>query len=253
MDLLQAFTLGLVQGVTEFLPISSSGFLILIPELFGWEVQDVAFDAVIHLATLMAVVVALWPDIAAVKKGKTRNTLLKWLALATVPVLIVGGIFEMTHFDPRSATVVAWSFIVWGIVLYLVDRRATSPRDTVEKVGITRAVWIGLAQAVALIPGTSRSGITITAGLHLGLSRETATRFSFLLGIPTIAIAGLVKLKDVADGSAAVDALPLLVGFITAGITAFLTIKVLLAFLRTHSYAELAIFRVILGVFILLM
>ncbi len=253
MDILQAFTLGLVQGVTEFLPISSSGFLILIPELFGWEVQDVAFDAVIHLATLMAVVVALWPDIASIKKGKTRNTLLKWLALATVPVLFVGGLFELTDFDPRSTTVVAWSFIVWGIVLYLVDRRASRPSDAVEKVGLTRAVWIGLAQAVALIPGTSRSGITITAGLHLGLSRETATKFSFLLGIPTIAIAGLVKLKDVVDGSAAVDALPLLVGFLTAGVTAFLTIKVLLTFLKTHSYAELAIFRVILGVFILLM
>jgi len=253
MDLLQAFTLGLVQGVTEFLPISSSGFLILIPEFFGWDVQDVAFDAVIHLATLAAVVVALWPDVASVRSGKNRKTIYKWLALATVPVLIVGGIFELTDFGPRSAEVVAWSFIVWGIVLYLVDRKASAPRDSIEKVGIKRAISIGLAQAIALIPGTSRSGITITAGLHLGLSRETATKFSFLLGIPTIAIAGLVKLKDVIGGSVAIDALPLLVGFVTAGITAFLTIRVLLVFLKTHSFAELAILRVVLGALILVL
>ena len=253
MDLLQAFTLGLVQGVTEFLPISSSGFLILIPELFGWEIQDVAFDAVIHLATLTAVVVALWPEVKLLGEKKHGRSLSTWLVLATIPVLIIGGMFELIDFDPRSAEVVAWSFIVWGVVLYLVDRRAVKTKDQVKDVGLKRALGVGLAQAIALIPGTSRSGITITAGLHMGLSRETATKFSFLLGIPTIAIVGLVKLKDVVTGSVAIEVLPLLVGFVTAGITAFLTIKTLLAFLKTHSYAELAVLRVVLGVLILVL
>lgn len=248
---MQALILGLVQGVTEFLPISSSGFLILIPEFFGWDVQDVAFDAVIHLATLLAVIVALWGDIRT-----ATPKMIKLIALATLPVLLVGGLFELLDFSPRSAQVVAWSFIFWGSVLYIVDRRAkegtglTSLTKNLD--GWKKSLFIGACQAIALIPGTSRSGITITAGLASGLSREAATRFSFLLGVPTIAIAGLVKGRDVMTGSAAVELLPLVVGFIAAAVTAFLTIKVLLNFVKTHGYAEMAIFRIILGVLILL-
>ncbi|PJA46394.1 hypothetical protein CO174_00055 [Candidatus Uhrbacteria bacterium CG_4_9_14_3_um_filter_50_9] len=253
MTFTQAIVLGLVQGITEFLPISSSGFLILIPEFFGWDVQDLTFDALLHLATLAAVVFALWPDVKVLKPS-TSKRLFAWIVLATIPVLAAGFVMEeVLQIEIRSIQVVGWSFVLWGAVLYLVDRFAKEQEPSVEKVGLRRAVWIGLAQVLALIPGTSRSGITITAGLAGGLTREAATKFSFLLGIPTIAAAGLLKLLQVFGGSSSIDLLPQLVGTVTAFATALLTIKVLLAFLQKHSFAELAIFRVVLGILILML
>ncbi|MBT5808341.1 undecaprenyl-diphosphate phosphatase [Candidatus Uhrbacteria bacterium] len=250
MSIFQAFVLGIVQGVTEFLPISSSGFLILVPKFFGWEVQSLAFDAFVHLATLAAVIVALSTDI---KLAFTKQRgLLWWVVLATIPVLIGGFVLEeVLELSFRSTEIVAYSFIVWGIVLYLVDRYAKRKTVAIEKTGLKRSLAIGVAQVVALVPGTSRSGITITAGLATGLSRDVATRFSFLLGIPTIAAAGALKLLQVYRGDAILDLLPALVGAIAAFITAFLTIKFLLAFLKSHSFAELAIVRVLLGILIL--
>lgn len=275
MSLTQAIILGLVQGVTEFLPISSSGFLILIPELFGWEVQSLAFDAFLHIATLTAVVAALWPEVKAMSLSllaptREKNSiqwrgLATWIALATIPVVVVGFLFqEVLGAEFRSVEVVAWSFIVWGVVLYVVDRRVDAPskptpasrseriRGGVNQVGWRRALLIGLAQAIALIPGTSRSGITVTAGLAFGLSRETAARFSFLLAIPTIAAAGFLKLGDVASGQETIELLPLVVGFVVALVSAFLTIRFLLTFLKRYTFSELAIFRVVVGIAILL-
>lgn len=262
MTILQAVTLGLIQGVTEFLPISSSGFLILVPELFGWDVQSVAFDAFLHIATLAAVIAALWQEVKSMTmalvlpseggKAVEWRKLAVWIALATIPAVLVGAGLEFAEIEFRSAAVVAWSFIVWGTVLYLVDRRATNQKDELKQVGTTRAWWIGCAQAIALIPGTSRSGITVTAGLASGLSRETATRFSFLLAIPTIAAAGFLKLGSVVSGTEVIEAVPLLVGFLVALLSAFFTIKVLLSFLKRYTFAELAIFRVIVGIAILI-
>jgi undecaprenyl-diphosphatase len=253
MTVVQAIILGLVQGITEFLPISSSGFLILIPEFFGWEVQSLAFDAFLHLATLSAVVCALWPDVRQLKPSSTTK-LFGWIVLATIPVLFIGFLTQQVFgIEFRSVRVVGWSFVVWGVVLYLVDRFARHRDVSIENVGIKRSVLIGLAQIIALIPGTSRSGITITAGLASGLTREVATKFSFLLGIPTIAAAGLLKVFQVLQGADSVAWIPMMIGFLTAFFTAFLTIKFLLAFIQKHSFSELAIFRVILGVFILLL
>jgi undecaprenyl-diphosphatase len=262
MTVAQAFILGLVQGVTEFLPISSSGFLVLIPELFGWEVQSVTFDAFVHIATLAAVVLALWPEVKQIagaflgnrsaKHAPAFRRLAQWVVLATIPVMAAGYLMQKVwEVDIRSAAVVAWSFIIWGAVLYIADQNAKKSKEEVQEVGWKRSLMIGLAQMIALIPGTSRSGITITAGLFAGLSRETAARFSFLLAIPTIAAAGFLKLGDVVGGSEAIELLPLTVGFFTAAISAFVVVRVFLDFLKRFSYRELAIFRILLGFLIL--
>lgn len=264
MTIFQAVILGLVQGITEFLPISSSGFLILIPEFFGWQVQSLAFDAFLHIASLLAIVVALWPEVKAMSlallvpakdhASVAWRKLAVWIVLATIPVMAIGYLVQnILEVEFRSATVVAWSFIVWGVVLYLVDRYAKTKKDRPQDVGLKRAIMIGLAQVVALIPGTSRSGITITAGLATGLSRETAARFSFLLAIPTIAAAGFLKLGSVARGEQVIEAMPLLVGFVVAMISAYLTVRFLLVFLKRYSFAELSVFRIVVGIAILLL
>ncbi len=263
MTLFQSFILGIVQGVTEFLPISSSGFLILVPELFGWGVQDLAFDAFIHLATLTAVIVALWSEVRSImdafqnpkKEGSGRwRRLVVWILISTLPVLVIGFLAkDLIETSLRSTTVVAWSFIIWGTVLYAADRRAKRSKGLVTDVKPKHMFLIGLAQAIALIPGTSRSGITITSGLFLGLSRETAARFSFLLALPVTAAVGLYKFLGILSGSVAISFGPLLIGFITAFFTALLTIKVLLEFLKRYSFTEIAVFRVLVGFLILLL
>lgn len=285
MSLFQAFVLGLVQGITEFLPISSSGFLILTPTLLGWEVQSLAFDAFLHVATLLAVVAALWNEVKAISLALLANRkdqeslavrqLARGIVFATIPILIVGFVLqEILMIEFRSVGLVAWSFIVWGIVLYVVDRRAgknepithlsrpvhrnlgeggSGQMRLTTEVGMKRAMFIGLAQALAIIPGTSRSGITITAGLASGLSRETATRFSFLLAIPAIAAAGFFELGSVARGGEIIELAPLVVGFFTAAVTGFLTVRMLLRYIRRYTFRELAIFRVLVGVLIVLL
>jgi undecaprenyl-diphosphatase len=261
MTIFQAFILGLVQGVAEFLPISSSGFLILIPKLFGWQVQELAYDAFLHLASLAAIVFALWPEVRRILCGifvrdadRMWARLGMWIVLATIPALIVGYFArEIIEFQIRTDRVVAWSLIVWGIVLYVADRISRGRHKDVTRIGFWRAIVIGCAQVIALIPGTSRSGITITAGLFAGLSRETAARFSFLLAIPVVAAAGLLKLGDVVVGGMGVSVLPLIVGSLTTFVASFLTIKFLLAFLRKYSFTEFAIFRVLVGILILLL
>lgn len=272
MTISQAVILGLVQGITEFLPISSSGFLILVPELFGWDVQSQAFDAFLHVATLIAIVAALWVEVkgislAFVSRSKEKQSvalrrLAMWIVLATIPVLFFGFLFqEVFELEFRSVQIVAWSFIVWGTVLYFVDRGV--PQESIMSdrtksfetttVGWKRAFLIGLAQVIAIIPGTSRSGITMTTGLACGLTRETAARFSFLLSIPVIAAAGFFKLGSVARGEESIELLPLTVGFIVAMVSAFLTVRFLLRFLKRYTFSELAIFRVLVGFAILLL
>ncbi|HAU65772.1 TPA: undecaprenyl-diphosphatase UppP [Candidatus Uhrbacteria bacterium] len=264
MTVFQAFVLGLVQGMAEFLPISSSGFLILVPKLFGWQVQSLAFDAFLHIATLTATITALWPEVKMMlktlflskKEDQTSHewrSLALWIVCALIPVALLGSLFQnFIENNIRSERVVALSLIIWGIVLYIADKRTVQRTGSVTNVGLKRAFLIGCAQVIALIPGTSRSGITITAGLFSGLSRETAARFSFLLAIPTVAAAGFFKLWDVIDGGSFIELAPLLVGFFTAAVSGFLTVRFLLQFLKRSTFSEFAIFRILIGVFILL-
>lgn len=251
MSILQALVLGLVQGVTEFLPISSSGFLIIIPEFLGWPLQPVAFDVVVHVATLVAIILALKDDLRQIIRHHTK--VIWWVAIATLPVLFFGFLVEeILEINLRATRIVAVSFVFWGIILFLVDRFAKTRDGSVATVGWRRSVLIGFAQAIALIPGTSRSGITITAGLLGGLSRQTATTFSFLLAIPTILAAGVLGTSAIIRDPGIIPLLPLAVGGLFAFVSCYLTVRALRAWLdRRGTYRELALLRVFLGLLLL--
>ena len=250
MPILHAIVLGIVQGITEFLPVSSSGHLILVPILLGWPEQPLAFDTVVHLGTLAAVLVALRDDLPKLfaEKGK-----LGWMILAaSVPALGIGFLFkDQIETVLRSPMIVAASLAVWGVLLWVADRRMKAAAEgKVENVGYHRAMMIGLAQAIALIPGTSRSGVTITAGLFMGLNREAAVRFSFLLGIPAIAAAGALGLLEIATGKVQVDLLPMAVGFLTSFAFGFIAIRFLLKILKSTSFVPFGIYRIALAVLV---
>lgn len=251
MTVVHALVLGLIQGVTEFLPISSSGFLIIFPEYFGWPLQPVAFDVIVHVATLAAILFALRDVLRQIVRHHTQ--VIWWIIVATLPVLFFGFLVEeILTIDLRSTRIVAVSFVFWGVVLFLVDRFAKTRDGSVTTVGWRRSVWIGLAQAIALIPGTSRSGITITAGLLGGLSRQTATTFSFLLAIPTILAAGALGTSAIIRDPSVMPLVPLAVGGLAAFVSCYLTVRALRAWLdRRGTYRELALLRIILGLLLL--
>ncbi|MFH1253504.1 MAG: undecaprenyl-diphosphatase UppP [Candidatus Uhrbacteria bacterium] len=258
MSIIDPLILGLIQGLTEFLPVSSSGHLLLAADFLGQTTNDVTFDAVIHLATLAAVIVALWTDIKKIAIGifkKNQDGHLGWLIiLATIPVLIVGFFFgDWLEETFRSPSVVAFSLAFWGIILWLVDAQTKKTAETeINKISFKKSFFIGLSQIIALIPGTSRSGITITTGLFSGLSREAAARFSFLLGIPSIAAAGGFSLLKIFLNNGDFDSLSLIVAFIAAFISGFAAIKFLLQIMKGLSYKWFAIYRIALAVVIIL-
>jgi undecaprenyl-diphosphatase len=253
MSIFHALVLGFVQGITEFLPVSSSGHLILFPVLFGWNEQPLAFDAVIHLGTLGAILFALRDDLPRLIENKGR---LSWIILAaSIPALGIGYLFQdQIESVLRSPLVVAASLAAWGMLLWIADRgvKATAEPNA-TRVGYRRAMFVGIAQAISLIPGTSRSGVTITAGLFTGLSREAAARFSFLLGIPAIAAAGGMSLLHVMNGTEPVAAWPLLVGFIAAFASGVAAIRLLLRLLKTTSYVPFVVYRLALAVAVVLL
>lgn len=261
MTVLEALVLGIIQGLGEFLPISSSGHLVLTPYVFGWEPAGLAFDAALHLGTAAAVLWYFrqeWLRLVGsavrllrtrrVETDEERRVLL--LAVATVPAVIGGLLLEdLAETTFRSPFIVATQLIVMGVLLWLVDRAASQHRDLTH-MRWRDAVLIGLAQVIALVPGTSRSGATITAGRALGMSRESAAVFSFLMSMPITVGAGLLKVPDVL-GNADVGLVPLLVGVLSAGLSGWLAIAVLLRYVARNSYGIFAVYRVVLGVGIL--
>jgi undecaprenyl-diphosphatase len=257
MDTLHIIVLALVQGFTEFLPISSSAHLILVPELLGWPDQGLAFDVSLHVGTLTAVIIYFRSEIGAmvvdwsrslVQRRQVGESRLAWAVLfATIPAGLAGVIFKHDiENELRSALVIATTTVLFGLLLWYADRTG---RRTRNEHGLTwkDVLFIGVAQAVALIPGTSRSGITMTAGLMAGLSREGAARFSFLLSIPTIAGAGLFKLKDLLEASGPVDWNALIGGAVLSAISAYLCIHFFLKLLERIGMAPFAIYRLLLG------
>ncbi|MCO6452325.1 MAG: undecaprenyl-diphosphatase UppP [Caldilineales bacterium] len=253
MTTIQALILGIVQGLTEFLPVSSSGHLVLVPWWLGWDSPGLAFDALLHWGTLLAVLVYFWRDwlrmFAAVLnrlRGKAdpegQDRLFFLIIIGTIPAAVLGYLLEdfFTQLFETPA-IVPVLMVATGVMLVLAERlhRGTLP---VNKMGIPNAIIIGFAQALAIAPGISRSGATMSAGLWRGLDRPAAARFSFLLGTPIIFGAGLFKLPDLLDATPSFgDWMPLIVGFLAAAISGFLCIRWLLRYLQGHSFYIFAI------------
>ena len=257
MNYLQAVVLGVVQGLTEFLPVSSYGHLILVPHVFGWPDQGQTFDAVMHIGTLAALVAYFRVELAELITGALSRRVAVILIAATIPGGVVGLLFSKTiEADLRSPLLIAATTALWGVVMWVADRRArgatVANRDPLERVGWTRGLVVGCAQALALIPGTSRSGITITASLFSGLDRATAARFSFLLGIPITAAAGGYKLLHVLRvGVPSGDGGPLVAAVLAAFVSGWLAVWFLVGYLRRRSLTPFVIYRLLLAAAIL--
>ncbi|MCR4312036.1 MAG: undecaprenyl-diphosphate phosphatase [Candidatus Uhrbacteria bacterium] len=259
MTIVQSVILGVVQGITEFLPISSSGHLIIFPRVFGWEPNGMAFDVVVHVATLCAIFVALRSDLVELTRRLIRGEATSWrlaafVLLATVPAVIAGGFFGDWFTSLRSLAIVGWSLIIWGIILAVADRVAVGAKrgKGLYSLAWFQAMLIGIFQVFALIPGTSRSGSTMSVGLLTGLDRDTAARFSFLLAIPAIAGAGLLTAIDVARDGLDIGLPELFAGAIAAFISGILAINLLLFVIRRASFLWFAGYRILLGIFLLL-
>jgi undecaprenyl-diphosphatase len=248
----QAVVLGVVQGLTEFLPVSSSGHLILVPHVFGWPDQGLAFDAATHLGTLGALLVYFRRELAALTGGTLSRGVGLLLGVASVPALAAGWFFNRwIEGSLRSALVIAAATAVWAVVMWLADRQAAPAApgaEPLERVGWPRGLAIGCAQTLALVPGTSRSGITITAALLGGLDRATAARFSFLLGIPATAAAGLYKsLQLLQGGLPGAEGGPLLVAVLVAFLSGWAAVWFLVTYLKRRSLTPFVIYRLALA------
>jgi len=257
LDWIQITVLALIQGLTEFLPISSSGHLALVPQLFGWQDQGLAFDVAVHVGTLAAVLLYFRKDVwlmsrdwtsSIVTRQPTSNSRLAWWVIfATIPAVAFGlfinnGIEEVL----RDPLIIAATTIGFGVLLWWSDIKGEKVRDEYS-LSFKDIVIIGFAQAIALIPGTSRSGITITAALMIGLTPQAAARFSFLLSIPIILGAGLLKLKDLIESTLPVQWDALIGGAVISFISAYLVIALFLQWINKIGMAPFALYRFALG------
>ncbi|MEP4194543.1 MAG: undecaprenyl-diphosphate phosphatase [Aliishimia sp.] len=262
MTLFHLFLLAVIQGVTEFLPVSSSGHLILLPGLTGMQDQGLALDVAVHVGTLFAVVAYFWQDVKAALFGTFRmltgriDTAGSFLALcllvSTIPVILFGLVLHVTGLSVgmRSIAVIGWTMLLFGLVLYWADKTGLADR-TSDTWTLKHAVIMGLAQAFALIPGTSRSGITITAARKLGYDREGSAKLSMLMSIPTILASGVLLAGDAigtADAQVFKDAG---IAAIFAFIAAFLALALMMRLLKSVSFTPYVIYRIVLGAILL--
>jgi len=267
INIFQAVILGLVQGLTEFLPISSTAHLKVVPVALGWGDPGVAFTAVIQLGSIAAVLWYFWADLKQVTTGSVRAIaksdyqspdfrMALGIALGTLPIVFFGLLIKIfiPDFDNsplRSTVAIAIASIVMAVLLGLAEKIGTRKRNF-EQLDAKDGVLMGFAQALALIPGVSRSGSTITAGLFMGLQRATAARFSFLLGIPAITLAGLVELKGLIDGGLTnIGPAALVAGLISSAVFSYLAIAWLIRYLQTRSTWIFVWYRLAFGVAIL--
>lgn len=259
MDFLQAIFLGVLQGLTEFLPISSSAHLAIFPKFFGWEDPGAAFTAVVQIGTEVAVVIYFWRDIWTIGSGWIRGLLHKshradpewrmgwFIIVGSLPIVVLGLLLQdLIDKEFRNLWIIGSTLILLGIVLGIAERvgRLTRP---IDELTWRHAVLLGMAQAGALIPGVSRSGATISMGLFLGYEREAATRYSFLLAIPAVLGAGIYKLKDIPGGDNAYGVAPTIVATIISFAVGYAAIAWLLRYVSTNSYMPFVIYRIILG------
>ena len=280
MSFIEAIILGITQGLTEFLPISSSGHLIIVPWLFGWETPGLAFDAALHLGTLIAVFTYFWRDIVSMIKAiplvfqkrtallrptseEDEQTVFARLGLLIVIGSIPGGIIgllaqsridDFFHGDTnqnRAIVVIAILLAAFAVLLWLADRYGKEIRP-LKSIRVPDAVTIGVAQAVALMPGVSCSGITLTAGLFRGFKRADAARFSFLLGIPLVSIAGLKGLFDLIQSDpSGTEMARIAAGMAASAISGFFAISFLLRYLQTSSTTVFVVYRILLSIILI--
>lgn len=260
MNLLHAAILGALQGLTEILPISSSAHLILVPWLFNWPESGLTFDVALHLGTLIALCLYFWRDIIELTlnffKGFTGNGLKSstnrlpfYILAGTIPAAIIGKTLEgpVEEIFRRSPALIAGFLIIFGLLLAFADTTGAK-RWRIDRITLKFALIIGVAQCLALIPGVSRSGITITAALLIGFNREAAARFSFLLSLPVVAGAALLKLGHlVRDGVPADETAPMLIGIATSAFFGYLSIVFLLRFIQRSSLYPFVWYRLLVG------
>lgn len=270
--LFQSFVLGILQGLAEFLPISSSGHLKIFPWFFGWNTPGLVFDTSLHLGTSLALILFFYKDFWEIIKGfivpqsfsekneaSDARKLGFYIIIGMVPAGILGLLFdkkiEMLLPEPltnQHALIIALLLAVFGIILYVVDRMNTRNYD-MKAMNWQRALLVGLFQIIALLPGVSRSGITMTAGMLSGLKRETAARFSFLVGAPLTFAAGIFKLKDLVGVEFTTElTLYFVIGFLASAISGYLCIRYFLKFLQSHSVGVFTIYRVVFAIVIVL-
>ncbi|WP_263079830.1 undecaprenyl-diphosphate phosphatase [Endozoicomonas sp. Mp262] len=264
MDLIQIVALALIQGLTEFLPVSSSAHLILPAQLLSWPDQGLAFDVAVHIGTLTAVIIYFRKDIGLLirdwvlslaGKGATPHSRMAWfVGLATIPAVLFGLLLKSTGLDEsmRSVTIIMSTTLIFGALLGVADhygKRVIS----LEKMTLGQAMIIGFSQMLSLIPGTSRSGITMTAALMMGFNREAAARFSFLLSIPVIMGAGLLLTLDLVKSPVAVDWGVLAGGAVLSGVSAMLCIHLFLGVINRMGLMPFVVYRLALGLVLLFM
>ncbi len=258
-DFLRSLVLGVVQGLTEFLPISSSAHLAIVPRFLGWDDPGAAYTAVVQIGTELAVVLYFWRDIWTIGSGWVRGLFsaearqrsewrMGWfIIIGSLPIVVVGLLLEdAIDREFRNLWVIGTMLVVLGLVLGLAERIGRKSRP-IESLTWGHAVLLGAAQAAAVIPGVSRSGATISMGLALGYERAAATRYAFLLAIPAVVGAGVYKLKDVPGGDNAYGVGPTVVGTIVSFVVGLAVIHWLLQYVSKHSYAPFVIYRVLLG------
>jgi undecaprenyl-diphosphatase len=258
----EAIVLGIVQGLTEFLPISSTAHLRIVPAFCGWEDPGAAFTAVVQLGTTAAVLLYfrhdLWriavATLRALRDAELRGTLDArlgfYIVLGTIPIGIFGVIFkDQIETGARDLTLIAWMLIVFGLVLLAADRMGSHTRE-IDSLRTRDGVIIGLAQALALVPGVSRSGSTLSAGMFLGFKRIDAARYSFLLSVPAVVLSGLFELRHIGEGNGAA-AVPTAIATLAAFVVGYASIAFLLRWLGSHSTAIFVIYRVALGALVL--
>jgi len=260
LSLLQLVVLAVVQGLTEFLPVSSSGHLILVSKLTGWPDQGLALDVAAHVGTLVAVLIYFWRDIGRMAHGLLQFARGKrdpwammavYLAVGTVPALVVGYLVDRYAGTAlRSMELVGWTFILFGIVLFIADKIGLTIRR-LEHLRVGHALAIGLAQAIAFIPGVSRSGITMVAARLMGFERADAARFSFLLSIPAIAAGGIWKGRELLQTGSTEALHEAAWVFGLSALTGFFAIAFLMSWLRRSTFTPFVIYRLLFGGFLL--
>jgi undecaprenyl-diphosphatase len=263
MSVIEAIVLGVVQGLTEFLPISSSAHLRVVPAFLGWQDPGAAYSAVIQLGSVLAVITYFWKDmmqlvtgsIAGIKEkdfSRHEVRMLGGIILGTIPICVLGlavkSLLEQENSPLRALNVIGIASIVMGLLLLLAERCNKKTRN-LSQIGAQDGFLVGLGQACALIPGCSRSGSTLTVAMFLNLAREDAARFSFLLGIPAITLSGLLELKHlISDGIDQTGATSLVIGFLVSCAVSYAAIAWLLRYLKHHSTVVFVVYRVLFGI-----